>query len=171
MKNKFKASNGIWLTKALFFETSLLGETRHHALFTLKDEDHVVNGKVYKSLRKLFLDCEDPTEYEFATTHLGGWKHWGVIQGTKDLIPYIEDWREEYTVKLRSTGIKKIIEKAKEPDGYQAAKYLSDKGWIDKTVRGRPSKQEIAKNTKEQSEVKKRMAGDIAKLNDFRKTK
>lgn len=163
----FKSPNGKWLTKALFFETSLAGETRHYALYTLKDEDHIVDGKTYRSLRKLFLECEDPTEYEFATTYLGGWKHWVTMQGVKDLKRYIEDWREEYNVKLRSIGVQKIIEIAKNEGGYQAAKWLADKQWID-NPRGRPSKQEIAKNVKEQTKVKNRLQGDITKLQDFK---
>mgnify|MGYP000403893104 CR=1 FL=1 len=164
----FKSTNGKWLTKALFFEQSLVGETRHYAIYTLKDDDHIVDGVVYKSLKKLFLECEDPTEYEFATTYLGGWKHWVNMQGVNDLKPFIEEWREEYNVKLRSIGVQKIVEMAKSEGGYQAAKWLADKQWIDHP-RGRPSKQEILKNTKEKTKIKKRLSGDVAKLVDFKR--
>lgn len=167
----FKSPNGKWLTKALFFETSLVGDTRHYAKFTLKEDDHKVNGIVYKSLRKLFLECEDPTEYEFATTHLGGWTHWRTIQEVNDLKPHIENWREEYNVKLRSVGVKKIIARAKSGDAsFQDAKWLADKQFID-SPRGRPSKKEITQNLKETNAVKGRVASDIAKLQDYRNKK
>ena len=50
------------LTQSLFLE---LGYT-DFAIFTLKEDDYVYNDKTYISLKKLYLEMEDPTEYDFA---------------------------------------------------------------------------------------------------------
>ena len=75
------------------------------AQFTLDDEDKEVKGKKLLSIKRLFLEANDPTEYEFATKHLGGWAHWKAIQGVKDLEHHIQSWRDELEVKVRSDAI------------------------------------------------------------------
>ena len=161
----FKNSSGRFFTKSLFFEMTLAH--RPHAVYTLKDNDHTDNkGVKYVSLKRLFLACTDPTEYTFATTHLGGWQHWKDMQTTTDLIPHIEEWREERDVKLRSIGIQKLISQAEEGDSFQAAKYLADKGW-DANTKGRPSKAQVTKAAKEEASVRKVVSGDFDRIRNI----
>ena len=70
---KFKDKQGRYLTAGLFYETSTDKST---ALYTLKDYDHEVNGIKYPSLKKLYLEMCDVTEYAFATEHMGSWNQW-----------------------------------------------------------------------------------------------
>ena len=129
--NTWKTTGGKWLTKALFFETSLTDDTRHHAIYTLKQDDHEVNGEKYISLYKLYMECTDPTEYEFATTYLGGWSHWLMMQKSPDLMKHINIWKEEYIVRARS---------------------VADKGWIEEK-KGRPTNAQVTKAAKEEAQV------------------
>ena len=62
-KNSLKSTNGIPLTQSLFLE---IGYT-DYAVFTLKDDDYEYKGRVYPSLKRLYLEMEDVGEYEFAT--------------------------------------------------------------------------------------------------------
>jgi len=160
---KFKNTSGKWLTKALFFE--LTPAIRPHAVFTLKDQDHVVGEKTYFSLKRLFLESDDPTEYKFATKHLGGWGHWKEIQKTDELLAEIEEWREERDVRLRSLGVKKLIESA-EKGNYQAAKFLTDKGW-DVQTKGRPTKDQVKRAAKEQAGVLRVVDSDLKRIRDL----
>lgn len=158
-----KNSSGKWLTKALFFE--LTPGHRPHACFTLKDEDHVdkKSGKVYKSLKKLFLASDDPTEYEFARDHLGGWGHWKEVQQVEALANEIAEWREERDVRMRSVGVRQIIQLAQEDGSYQASRYLADRGWEEKTA-GRPTKQQVKQEARQQAAVKGKVSHDLDRL-------
>ena len=146
------------LTQSLFLE---LGYS-DYAVYTLKDEDYEYNGKVYPSLKRLYLDCADPTEYEFALKHLIGWKHWLRISENKVIKKHIEEWREELEVKLRSEGVRNAIEHAK-GGTFQAAKWLADRGW-DKRAAGRPSKEELDKEKKVQEKLSDEFSDDIVRL-------
>lgn len=150
-KTKLKDSSGRPLTQGLFLETEYNYE---RAVYTLKDEDHKVNGITYPSLKRLYLEEEDPTEYSFATTHLLGWSQWTRMCENKTLRKHIDEWREELELKLRSRAIADIIDMSAQEKGFQAAKWLADKGW-DKRGAGRP--------TKDRTEHEKRMED---RLND-----
>jgi len=59
-----------------------------------------------------------------------------------------------------------VIEQAIEGN-YQASKWLADKGWeVDAPKRGRPSKQEVEKETKQQAKVKLAVMNDYKRLKD-----
>lgn len=165
--NKFKDERtGNWYTQGLFYELSY--NSPKYAIYTLKDEaiSIVVDGETRElaPIKQLYLSCEDPTEYEFATTHLGGWNHWQrILNKTKLLHPYIEDWREELEVKLRSKGVKAMIGHSMSDKGQQAAKWLSDKGWSEKK-RGAPSKEEKAREMKIQTRMSDELDEDLNRL-------
>lgn len=162
----FKNSSGRWLTKALFFEHTL-PETREHAVFTLKDENHIVDGVEYVSLKQAFLSCNDPTEYEFATKFLGGWSHWKEMCSTQIIAPHIEQWREERDVRLKSIGQRKLIEMASAEDAsFQAAKWLADKGWEEKATKGRPTKSDIKRAASEHASRSSHVKSDWERLRD-----
>lgn len=157
-KSKLKDTRGRGLTQQLFLE---LGYT-DYAVYTLKDKDHNYKGKVYPSLKRLYLECSDPTEYEFATTHLVGWKHWQQMTNNKIIRKHIDEWREELEVKLRSEGVRNAIQHA-QSGTFQAAKWLADRGW-DKRAAGRPSKEEIEKENKINEKIEDEFSADIIRL-------
>lgn len=137
LREDLKDKMGRPLTQSLFLE---LGYS-DYAVYTLKDEDYEYKGKVYPSLKRLYLETMDVTEYDFATQHLLGWQHWKRICANKNIAKHIDEWREELELKLASCGVKGLVENAK-MGNVNSAKYLADRGWLGKKV-GRPSKAEL----------------------------
>jgi hypothetical protein len=157
-RSKLKDVNGNPLTLSLFLEFNY----NSYAMYNLKDEDWEHKGKIYPSLKRLFLEMEDPMEYDFATKYLLGWKHWQRMYNNKKIAPYIDEWRNELNLKLQSAGVRQMIEMALGEDpSYQATKYLADKGWTKKDV-GRPKKQ--APVSKEDQHFHNNVAEDLKRL-------
>lgn len=157
---------GNWYTQALFLELSY--NNKDNVMYTLKEHDVEVeiNGelRLLPSIKRLFVECGDPTEYLFATTYLGGWAHWKrICEKTKALHPYIEEWREELEVKLRSQGIQQMAEHARGEKGMQASKWLAEKGWEEKK-RGAPSKAEKERELKIQSKIHQEVDDDLQRI-------
>lgn len=157
-KSKLIDPAGRPLTQSLFLEIGY----SEFALYTLKDQDHEYKGKIYPSIKRLYLEMNDPTEYEFANTYLLGWNHWRRLCANKAIKEYIDEWREELELKLRCEGVKKMISSA--ADGsYQSAKWLVDRGWDVKGA-GRPSKQEVEREKKFQARVSEDFQADVVRL-------
>jgi len=144
-KSILKDKMGRYRTQSLFYEQN---NSELDAIFTLKDYDYTIHGVNYPSLKKMYLEIADITEYEFSQIVFGSWKHWQRICNNAVLKIYVEEWREELEVKIRSRAIRAIYETAKDAGskGTTAAKYIADGGW--KGKRGRPSKEEIAREKK-----------------------
>lgn len=143
---------------------SLLLELQYSplAVYTIKDVDYEYNGKLYPSLKRLYLEEEDPTEYLFATKYLLGIKHWLRICDNKLFTPHVEEWRFELELKLRAKGVKGLIESAAK--GSQTSlKWLSDRGWSDRPA-GRPSKDEIEREKKIQMNIASEYDEDLKRL-------
>ena len=158
---------GDFLTQGLFLEPTY--DTRH-AMYTFKDYDHTFKGKTYPSIKRLYLEMEDITEYDFANRYFYSWKHWKRILGNKILLRNIEEWREELEIKIRGQAVRNIIESTADNSqgSFQAAKWLADKGW-DKRGAGRPSKAEKLKEDRIKDRVAEEYNGDIARMSDFKK--
>lgn len=153
-------SEGRPLTQSLFLEVGY----SDRAIYTFKEVDHVYNGKTYLSLKKRFIDMEDPTEYEFAITYFLSWKHWQRICQNKLILEQITEWREELEMKLRSRAVKQAMQAAGSPGGnFQAAKWLVDKGWDPKRA-GRPNKDELEREARIREKIDDEYSGDIARL-------
>lgn len=150
------------LTQGLFLEIGY-GE---FAVYTLKEDHHVLNGKQYPSLKKLYLQVADPTEYEFAVTFLCGWKHWNRLCDNKAIRAHIDEWRFELEVKLRSQAVKEAITQSKS-GSFQAAKWVADRGWSTRGA-GRPSKEELEKEKKVQEHITNDFNEDIARIHAIR---
>lgn len=133
-----------------------------NAVYTLKEYDHVWEGKKYPSLKRLYLEMEDVTEYEFASTWLLNWKQWQRLCENKLISPHIDEWRSELEFKLRSRAAKKMIEQA-EGGSYQATKWLLDRGWINRGA-GRPSNEEKQGHLAKEARLQDEFAEDIARL-------
>lgn len=147
------------LTQSLFLE---VGYDRDFALYTLKEVDHEFEGKVYPSIKRLYLEMEDPTEYEFANEYFLGWKHWMRICDNRILRTHILEWREELEIKLRSRAVKAMIKSA-DDGNYQASKWLVDRGWNTRGA-GRPSKSELEAEKKIAATINSEYGADIIRL-------
>jgi hypothetical protein len=149
---------GRYITQSLFLELGY----NEDAIYTLKDQDHFHNGKLYISAKKLYLEMEDPTEYKFAITYFCGWKHWQKMSENKAIRKHIEEWREELEYKLRSEGVKAMIVQAR-TGSFQASKWLNDRGW-EKRAAGRPSEAEIEREKEFQTRAKDEYGADVLRL-------
>lgn len=142
LKNPFRNSMGKRYLRGLFFEES--PEDKSACLYTLKREDHLG----YISLYRLFMNEGDLTEYRFATKYLDGWSHWQELSQSSWFKPYIEDWRHELEVKVRSLALVSIQAVAADPShsaSFQANRYLLEGVWkpAGASKRGRPTKDEV----------------------------
>lgn len=157
-KSKLVDTSGRPLTQSLFLE---LGYSEY-AVYSLKDADHELNGKKYISIKRLYLDMEDTTEYEFAKTYLLGWKHWQRLCENKQIAIHINEWREELELKLRARAVKQMMDLAN-GGSYQASKWLVDRGW-DSRGAGRPSKEEKEKHKAISERVNEEYGADVHRL-------
>jgi len=131
---------GRFLTQGLFYETRTEG---YQAIFTLKDYDYKVGDNVYLSLKRIYLEIADPTEYRFAIEVFGNWKHWLALCSSKAMMEHISTWREELEIKLASQAIKAIIHTASNEGakGTVAAKYLAERGWESRATKAKKGKE------------------------------
>ena len=134
-------------TKGLFYETTLPDERPIFGTsWTLKEDDHRADGTIYKSMKKVYIQMEDVTEYDFAMATLGSFKHWERVLESPIIRKHIDQWRKELNLKLKARAMRSIIKAATEDEklSFQAMKYLADNEYLDKSgKRGRPSKEEI----------------------------
>lgn len=145
-------------TQSLFLELKY----EDNAFYSLKSQDWTHKGKLYPSIRRLYLECEDPTEYTFANKYFLGWDHWMRLTENKAIRVHIDAWRNELEIKLRAKGVLEMIKSANKGN-FQAAKYLADRGW-DTRGAGRPSKDELTRRAKIAETVHNEYAVDIARL-------
>lgn len=165
-KSKLLDGMGRPLTQGLFLE---INYNTDFAVYTLKEDDFEYQGKLYPSLKKLYLKEEDPTEYVFATKHLLSWKHWKRLCENVVLRRHIDEWREELELKLRSQAIRDMQSLCSSENGnFSAAKFLADRGW-EKRAAGRPSKAEKEKRLAMDDRLKSEFEDDVARLADYRK--
>lgn len=154
------------LTQMLFLE---LGYNYDKAIYSLKEYHHTADGVLYPSLKLLYLQEEDVTEYEFANRYLLGWKHWQRICANKALAPHVEEWRVELELKIRAQAIRDVMGQcAAGQGGFQAARWLADRGWA-KRPAGRPSKEDIARHTKVDELLKDEFENDSARMGEVRR--
>ena len=162
-KSLLKDCMGRPITQSLFLEN---GYNTEHAVYTLKDDDHTYNGTLYPSLKKLYLEYEDVTEYEFSNTYLLGWQHWKRLKANKLMTKHFEEWKEELELRLMAQGIRAIIDQSADDKAFQAAKYVAEKGW-GKRGAGRPSKNEKLKADRQQQRIDDEFKSDVARMSDY----
>lgn len=138
---KFKNPSGAFYLKQIFFETATDSD-RPHVLYTLKDEDHTFKGVTYPSLRRLYLEEGDETEYLVATKYFGGWPHWRRLLSCTWFVDYLSEYREELSIRQAFENVRALREKAKTGD-YQSNKFLLEGSWKGREKVGRPSKAKI----------------------------
>jgi len=160
-KSKLRDSKGHPLTQSLFLECGY----SPFAIYTLKDEDHEYEGKLYPSIKRLYLGEEDPLEYNFANKYFLGWNHWKRLYENKLLTTHIDSWRDELELKIRSMAVRGILDMTASEQPFQALKWLHDKGWAPKSV-GRPSTKEKDREDRFIKSIENDYSQDIARLNN-----
>jgi len=155
-------------TQSLFWELRYGTEEKYPPVFTLKSDNIERDGVTYYSLKKIYMsyDHVPSMEYEFAIDVFNSWDHWNKL--ANDTLPAIKGeikaWREELDIKLKALGIKALINASRDNDakGVQASKYLVEKGYISK--RGRPSKEEMERELKTNTRLKKELSSDLERI-------
>ena len=147
--SKYLDAQGRYRTESLFAETTKAYES-YPPEFTLSDKDRTRNGAPLISLKRLYMEHSDPTEYSFAMDVFGSWEHWVKLQKCKWFQPYLTKWRTDLETKIVSDAIRSIQVIAR-ADGSKsqltAAKWLAERQFA-KGKKGRPSKEDIARETK-----------------------
>lgn len=154
------------MTQSLFLETNYDADV---AIFTMKDEDYEYNDKTFYSLKRLYLEACDPTEYKFATTYLCGWEHWKRLTRNKVFSGMVEKWREELEVKMVSDMVGCAIDMAFDENkpNMVAVKYITGREWC-KRGAGRPSKKDVEKELKIRAAIEDEYGADIARMENYR---
>lgn len=135
-------------------------------VYTLAKED----GEL-PSLYKLYMSCEDLTEWEFADKYLAGWDHLEYLQQNLKFIKILDSWRKDLEQKLKSRAFRAIQLIAEEggKNSFEANKLLLTGKWkevVEKAgnARGRPSKRELDKIANEEYESTKSIRDDLKRL-------
>jgi hypothetical protein len=152
---EFKDSMGRYRTLSLFYETNTSTE---EPVFTLKP----VDTKGYISMKRLYLEYSDPTEYSFAVAVLGSWEHWQRLSNCDWFQKYLEEWRSELEIKLRSEATREMYEQAMKGNR-DAAKWIADRGW-DKRKAGRPTKEEVESERIKAARISDGLTEDAARI-------
>lgn len=158
--SQLRGGTGRRKTQSLFLEMNYAKEKDDPAPYTLKENDH--EGKI--SMRRIYMEVEDPTEYMFALAALGSWEHWLILKEAPFFKPYLARWREELALKMRSDAIMLVREDA--VNNAVSARWLAEKGWEkpDKQQRGRPSKAELAREKKEREKILNSLEEDASRV-------
>jgi hypothetical protein len=119
-------------TRALFYEF------RNPALeptYTVHFQDRKVGDKLYKSMRLVYINTCDPTEWTFVqkVCH-GDWEYWNQLQRAlnnyilKPKKDSVERWRKEMEVKMRSDALLAIYADSKSGgmSAVSSAKWLAE---------------------------------------------
>ena len=149
---------GRFHTKALFVETiskELLAKGVK-PVYTLKGDP------AYTDIREIFIDSDDPTGYTFAMQAFNSWEHLKHLRTLSWFAPLYDQWLEELEVKMRAEAIRNIVKQSFKDKGTTAAKYIADRGW--ETKRGRPSKDEIEKERKQQAAMRRELDADASRI-------
>lgn len=164
-KSLLKDSKGRYITQGLFFE---FAQNPENAIYTLDGEDKSCkNNRAVRdliSLKRRYLEAEDPMEYNFACEWLYDWEHWQRILANKVLRRHIDKWREELEIKIRSNGFQQMLDKAEEGD-IQAVKYISNKGWDQRA--GRPSKSDQQREQRILDRIEEEYTGDVVRMKEY----
>lgn len=157
-RERFLDSMNKPLTQALFLERGY----SEYALYTLKDVDHEYKGHVYPSIKKLYLEIADPTEYRFVEACFLNWRHWLRLCENVLIREHIDEWRSELEIKLRSEAVRQAIDHAKNGT-FQAARWLADRGWTNPGA-GRPSKSDIEREKQIKAKISEEFENDNIRL-------
>jgi hypothetical protein len=128
----FKDDINRWRTATLFAETN--SNDKYTPIFTLEDEDKVLpDGTKLISMKRIYLEARDPTEYLAAKRIFSIWEPWEKLSKAPFFQPIIAAWRDELERLLRSEAIQEInaMSKGSKATGttFSAAKWVAEATW------------------------------------------
>lgn len=166
MKSRFRhpeAEVGKRYLAGLFWEKTLADKST--CLYTLKEWDH----EGFPSLYRLYIECDDPTEYTFAKQYMESWDHWETLCQCNWFKPIVALWRKELDLKTKAKALAAIKATANDPnskESYQANKFLAT--YSDNQTKrkgaGRPSKSEVQTAAKEMARETTALNDDLARV-------
>lgn len=156
-------AKGAPLTQGLFLETSYANT--ENVMYTLKSRDYVYKGKTLPSIKRLYLEMEDPTEYHFAYKYFLDWDHWQRIKNNALIAKQMKGWREELDVRVAAMGIRAMMDLAldAEKPNFQAANFLAERKW-DKRPAGRPSKEMVEREARIAAKIDDEFSADLKRM-------
>jgi 5-methylcytosine-specific restriction endonuclease McrA len=136
-------------TRSLFKEMWATTKNQDYPpIFTLRGDDDV-DGLI--SLKRIYLDLGDPTEYRVAKAVFNDLRHWRKLCQQSWFTDYLNEWRKELRAKLRSEATEKLLEagtggnvqalKAVVTEDFLFHSYLDSEEPRRKQRVGRPSKE------------------------------
>lgn len=163
-------AQGLVRTKALFVE--FCDEPKKdYAVFTVGHQDRMLLGRKRIALQKLYTQycVSDPTEYTFAMAVFGEWYAWTKVRtflNTKRVGDKIGQWEREVAVAIKSRAMNSIVQEMEEGgrSSFSAAKFLSDRGWLDRSELSRKEKAELKKEEEELNKEAREAAFDADRL-------
>ncbi len=143
--NPFRDSRNRLKSQSLFFE---FNQTDEPAMYTVKENDYEHEGYKYISLKRLYMEEEDPLELLFARKHLDCYDQWLMLLNNKNVRVHIDKWREELEIQMRSKALKELYTTAMNEGsrGTTAAKTILDRGWLDKATKKEDKTKEKVKD-------------------------
>ena len=157
-KAVLKDSRGRYRTQSLFEEFKHVTPA-YEPLWTLREEGSL------PSLRALYMEISDPTEYAFAIEAFGSYKQWLKIKNNKSIQTWMDDWAFELEVKIRSDGIRGVAEEAKGGKAkFNANKAMAEGFWSKQSHRGRPTKLEVERERKIAAKLDAEFADDADRI-------
>ena len=126
-----------------------------------KRTDYEPLWSLHKDWKPIFLDTQDPTEYEIAMRLIGDWEHYQLIRNHPKIKPIMDKWAKEAEVKLRSEAIRKMMKHSAAPNGAAAAKWLAEGAFMGRVLKNKQDKQE---EQEIRDEIAERVAGDMERL-------
>ena len=153
-----------FLTVSLFWETrNPKNEKKYPPLFTIKNIEHVVKDVEYVSLKRVYMsyDHMPGMEYEFAMDVFGDWQQWQEIAEKSALKDLVAEWRSEVDIRVRAQALKTLLLQSKENIAASRAILANEHK---EAKRGRPSKDEVARERKIAAGVRENLDADLARL-------
>jgi len=166
-KHSMKDVNNNFLTVSLFWEKrSAEGEKKYPPLFTIKDKEHIVKGKEYVSLKRIYMsyDHVPGMEYEFAMDVFGDWLQWKNIADVSALREVVQEWRDEVDMRIKAAAMKTLLQQSRDVEKGLAASRAILAGEHKGSKRGRPSKAEVERERKIASGMRETLEEDMARL-------
>lgn len=160
----FKDEKNRWRSGSLFIEKiqGAVVESGYVPLFTLREYDY--EGKL--SLKRLYMEAQDITEWKFATSVFGSYECWENLVECKWFKPHALQWRKELALKLKVIALEQIKHST---DSQEIKKYQ----WLYETYnrdgasapkRGRPSKDEVQRELKAEMDRARTYKEDAERL-------
>lgn len=170
--SKFRNSRNARYTRQLFVENQQVrsnDECTIEPMYSLYyDYDGIPN------FRKEYVRLGDPSGYKLAELYLEDYDHWEMLMRCSWFREAKEQWDRELDAKLTAEGMDAVKTLADGGEGVspavqlQAAKFMATKAYRDKgdakPKRGRPSKEEVEGNLKQETADAKAFADDLKRI-------